>query len=135
VVDRQDYARYHYQEAMGLLSEFSAKHLTKKPLIAVVFGGDNDARWEFETLMTKLGAHTIACIQSIHAIPDIVAHSFYYSLGLNLDTDPLKERTISAKTVEKRLRRDPRFLVLAEVLSELTTQGKSAYLAALSKSQ
>ena len=129
VVDRQDYARYHYQEAMGLVSSFAAEHLTDRLLLDVALGQDQ-SRIAFETLMTKLGAHVIACVQCIHSIPDILAHTFYYSLGLN-QQGPLDERAISADSVGRLLGANPKYLDLAASLRSLTSDGQARHVAAL----
>jgi hypothetical protein len=129
VIDRQDYARYHYQEVRALLSEFASVHLQNRILLDVSMAQD-DARLAFETVMTKLGAHLVACVQSVHSIPDILAHVFYYALGLNLQHG-LDERAISAASVRKLLDANPRYGELADALRGLTSDGQARHLAAL----
>jgi hypothetical protein len=130
VVDRQHFARYHYQEASALLASFAEAHLSDKPLLYAVFGPEAEASSAFETLMVKLGAHTIACVQSVHSIPDILAHVFYYSLGLNFK-NPMPERAISAVSVSKLLTPQPQFAELGHALQSLTANGQAPHLAAL----
>ena len=40
VVDRQDYARYHYQEVRALLSEFASVHLEDRILLDISMAQD-----------------------------------------------------------------------------------------------
>ena len=80
--------------------------------------------------MIKLGAHLVACVQSIHSIPDILAHLFYYALGLNLQ-DGLDERAISAASVRRLLDANPRYSELADALRSLVADGQARHLAAL----
>jgi hypothetical protein len=130
VIDRQDFARYHYQEAEALLAEFAEAHLADEPLLYAVFGPNTDAGAAFQNLMVKLGAHTTACVQSVHSIPDILAHVFYYSLGINLKT-PIPERSVSASSLCTLLSAQPQFAELGDALRSLTTDGQAAHLAAL----
>lgn len=130
VIDRQEYARYHYQEVMDLVSSFAAEHLTDRLLFDVALGQD-ESRIAFETLMTKLGAHVIACVQCIHSIPDILAHTFYYSLGLNQQRQQLDERAISVDSVGRLLGANPKYSDLAASLRSLSSEGQARHVAAL----
>jgi hypothetical protein len=130
VSDRLDYARYHYQEAMRLIAQFASKYLMHQPLLALVFSNDEEERLDFEELMTQLGAHTIACVQSVHTLPDILGNLLYFSLGLNRNSG-LKEQNISAAAVEKLLQRNSQYSALADALKQLTDQGSFSHLAAL----
>lgn len=130
VADRLDYARYHYQEAMRLVTQFAERYLAHQPLIAVIFSNDGDERFAFEELMTQLGAHTIACVQSIHTLPDILGHLFYFSLGLNR-LSVLKEQNITAAAVRELLQGKAQYSALADALEQLTGQGSFGHLAAL----
>lgn len=130
VADRLDYARYHYQEAMRLATQFSERYLAHQPLIAVVFSNDDEERFAFEELMTQLGAHTIACVQSIHTLPDILGHLFYFSLGLNR-LSVLKEQNITAAAVRELLQSQAQYSALADALGQLAGQGSFGHLAAL----
>ncbi len=80
--------------------------------------------------MTQLGAHAIACVQSIHSIPDILAHTFYFSLRLNQVT-VLDESKINANSVCKLLEQDPKFQDFGLALKQLTTEGQYKHLRAL----
>lgn len=130
VVDRQEYARYHYQEAMRLLARFTDEYLMRMPLIAVIWSNDHNDQLAFEELMTQLGAHSIACVQSIHALPDILAHMLYFSLGLNRFAG-LKEQNVNATTVTAVLKADSAHVELAHCLDRLTSGDCFNHLAAL----
>ena len=130
VIDRQDHARYHYQEAIALLDAFKQKYLSVRPLLDVVFAKERQDRLAFDTLMTKIGANTIACIQSIHSIADILAHVMYFALGINR-ANAMKERAVSVNSVYMRLMADERFTELGKALHALATEGQAAHLCAL----
>jgi len=113
--ERLHYARYHYQEIQRLLGSFTELHLATKPLLFVIHGGDEASREEFEVLMIEVGSHSTACVQSIHAISDIMAHAVYHGLGHSLDVSPLPDRDISAASVLNRLRHVPAHAAIAEM--------------------
>lgn len=130
VSDRLDYANYHYREAMRLTKEFAGKYLTNQPLLAVALSSDNDERHAFEELMTQLGAHTIACVQSIHALPDILSHMLYFSLGLNRGS-ALEEQRVEVRAVCKLLKRRPKYVEFADALESMVSEDAFAHVSAL----
>lgn len=93
-------------------------------------------RAAFEVAIVKMSAHALAAVQSIHSIPDILAHVAYFSAGLNLGAVAIDEREVNVQSVVGALRRDHDFSVL-EPLLESSQRGKSwthlANLANLSK--
>lgn len=129
--DRQQYARYHYQEILRLFKAFSKVHLSKKPLIAVAYGEIKD-REKFEIFTKKTGAHAVACVQSIHSLNDLLAHAIYLSLGLNLQPKPLRERGVSSTNVINILQRSALYQNLETTLSQLYNDLNFKHIAALS---
>lgn len=130
VSDRLDYARYHYQEAMRLIAEFAQTYLANRSILDVASSNDEAEKSAFEELMTKLGAHTIACVQSVHTLPDILGHMLYFSIGLNR-TSVLKEESISAASVGKLLQKNALYSDLAKSLRQLNEEGAFDHLSAL----
>jgi len=131
LTERLHYARYHYQEIQRLLGSFTELHLATKPLLFVIHGGDEASREEFEVLMIEVGSHSTACVQSIHAISDIMAHAVYHGLGHSLDVSPLPDRDISAASVLNRLRHVPAHAAIAEVMSRMCRDSCYKNVAAL----
>ena len=85
IVDRQIYARFHFQEANRILNELLKDRDDQSILIDLVFGADREAHHEFANSRRFAEAHITACVQSLHSLSDILAHAIYYALGLNLD--------------------------------------------------
>jgi len=85
IVDRQAFARFHYQEAIRLITELLNDRDKESILFDLVFGADRNAHHEFSNCRKFAEAHITACVQSLHSVSDIMAHAIYYSLGLNLD--------------------------------------------------
>jgi hypothetical protein len=130
VADRQYHARYHYQEIKRLLAYFKRKHLTKKPLIAVVFDSGR-GRGDFDSLMIKIGAHTIAAVLSIHALADLIAQAIYLTLAFDLKENPIREKSVNVNTVKKRLQQEVMWVPIVDSLSRLQGDINFQHVAAL----
>lgn len=131
IVDRQNYARYHYHEANNLFIRFAHEHLAETSLIMVAWSPDDDTRFDFQNLITKVGASVLACIQSMHAVADILAHTVYYSLGLNLTNRALPEAAISAYAVLELTSKTPGFAEIYQLLNTQINAGQFSHLTAL----
>lgn len=131
VVDRQTYARIHFQDAKAKIDSYIQTELQDASLFEVTFG-DAEAWVEFNSFIREVGAHLTACVQSIHAVPDILAHAIYYCLGLNFSACALKARDISAGSVLKLLKREPQFNAITSLLESLVNTDSYSHLAALS---
>lgn len=131
-IDRLEYARFHYHEVRELI-ETRIKPLQKSQrlLIAMMGAEHNEQQRRYDEARANVGAHVVACIQSLHAISDILAHAVYYSLGLNLQVDALSELQIAAGTVTVKLKANPNYLSLATSLEKLSSHEHSEYLKAL----
>lgn len=130
VVDRQTYARIHFQDAKAKIDSYTQTALQDASLFEVTFG-DAEAWVEFNIFIREVGAHLTACVQSIHAVPDILAHAIYYSLGLNRSAGALKPRDICAGNVLRLLRRESQLNTVATLLESLVSAETFAHLAAL----
>lgn len=131
VIDRRDYAHFHYHEANELFRAFAEEHLANEPLLWVIHQSDESFS-EFHWLITKIGAHVMACIQNLHAIADIIAHAVYYSLGMNRSNNALREANISATTVLEKLGDSAELSKVHNLMTELVSGGCADHLAALS---
>lgn len=133
VVDRQNFASYHFEEAQRLLKSFKRKHLSDNNLLLALHGARNPpARVPFEVLMIKVGAHVSACVQAIHAISDIMASGIYFATGLNLSEHPLSDRGISISSVTDLVKGTPSLANLADPVSRIAAGQQFEHLSALS---
>lgn len=130
VDDRQTYARIHFQDAKAKIDSYIQSALQDASLFDVTFG-DSEAWIEFNIFIREVGAHLTACVQSIHAVPDILAHAIYYSLGLNQVAGALKARDICASSVLRLLRRNPQLNAITSLLESFVSTETFAHLAAL----
>jgi hypothetical protein len=132
IVDRQNFAQYHYAETNHLLKDFEQRYLQDRYLLEVIHGLDEAASLDFERLMIKAGAHVTACIQAMHAIPDILASGVYLALGLNLEQDALPDRKVNITTVTQRVKRERDCCDLAALLKEVSSGATYEHIAAVS---
>lgn len=103
---RLDHAAYHFGELRRLLREHIDEKLVERDLYDVAMPGRDE--WSaLQQGLLHVEAHMIACAQSVHAVPDALAHIAFYAAGLNLVPNPLREDKISLKFL-LRQRRDQR---------------------------
>lgn len=131
VDDRMTYAWIHCQDALQLIGSYIDENLKESTLIEAVHFGSEEGSTDFNTFIRKVGAHLVACIQSIHTLPDILAHAIYYSLAINLTEKPIKERGITASSVAKRLSEISDAKHVRLLLIEISTGGAFPHLSAL----
>lgn len=130
VVERLRYCAYHFQEVIRLGKAFERK-LKGSPSVIFAFAKPK-VRDAFERYIVKAGAHSVAAVQSIHAIPDIFAHAVYFATAQNLEARPLKDRAIDFNAVVGRLERDARFRSVSPCLAAVAVGDDWDYLAAVS---
>lgn len=120
VTNRQDFSSYHFSEAMRLSKTFERNHLagTTTILDLHVQGAEKKER-AFQRYIVKAGAHSLAAVQSLHAIPDIFAHAVFFATGQNLKPLALRDSAISLPAVAKFLESDSRFAALSEALRSI----------------
>lgn len=95
---RLDHARYHFLELKRLLREHIDDKLVEQNLYDVALPGSEG--WDvLQDGLIKVEAHMIACAQSVHAVPDALAHIAFYAAGLNFAQKPLSEEKIPLKTL------------------------------------
>ena len=131
VVDRLVYARIHFQDATAILEKYIVETLADTSLLEVTFAAEPVVYARYTTVLRQVSAHFVACVQSLHAIPDILGHVLYYAVGLNL-TASLRSRDVSAKSVAKELRKAPETIGLADLLEAVSKGGQFKHLDALS---
>ena len=126
--DRRAFSRYHFNEATGRMEEV-LQDLEDFKLTAALLGAyDTDER-QFSTARFQAYAHTVACVQNMHAVVDNMVHFIYYVVGTNLDAANRieKDRDIGWSTVSKKLAAGP----IKDGLSALLDGPGFTYLAAL----
>ena len=133
MTDRQAFSSYHFSEATRLSKAFERNHLTgTRTILELHAAGAEEKERSFQVYMVKAGAHSLAAVQSLHAIPDIFAHAVYFGAGQNLQPYALDESAISLPSVAGCLKQDGQFAVLSAPLRSLQSGNGWRHLAALS---
>lgn len=126
--DRRSFSRYHFNEAKDRMDEV-LQGCEEDELTATLLGAHDTGERQFSTARFKAYAHTVACVQSMHAVVDNMIHFSYYVLGANLNpsTRIESERGITWPKVRSRLDDGP----IKEGLCALVEDPSFTYLAAL----
>jgi hypothetical protein len=132
VIDRKAFSSYHFGEVLRLTKALERKHLADLgSFLEIHVEGAEVKLAAFEGYMIKAGAHSIAAVQSLHALPDIFGHAIYFASGQNLQPQALAESDISNQKVAGCLKRDIGFKVLATPLYALQSGLGWSHLAAV----
>jgi hypothetical protein len=118
---------------MRLSKVFERNHLAGvRTMLELHVEGAEKKERAFQAYMVKAGAHSLAAVQSLHAIPDIFAHAVYFAAGQNLQPHAMKDPEISLPGVAACLKKDRRFAVLSAPLRSIQSGSDWSHLAAVS---
>lgn len=131
IIDRQRYAKYHFNEYHRLLAEHIDEQLVSKSIYRITLAFEPDERTELDLCLTRVSANIIACIQSLHSLADIFSHTVYFTLGLNTKQYKLDERKINIRSVAHTLKRMTDFSEIAAILDGIIKHDNFVYLDAL----
>jgi hypothetical protein len=122
--------RFHFQEGMKLLREFLEDKDDQSTLIMLILGNDQDEDNEFDLRRRQAEAHMVACMQSMHALSDTLAHVVYFATGQNLDSKTYREpKKVSIFSIRTALKLDPTKAEIEDLITELIEHSDYEYLA------
>jgi len=126
--DRREFSRYHFNAAKSRIEE-NLHGRENFELTAALLGAFDTSEWQFSTARFEAYAHTVACVQSMHAVVDNMIHFVYYALGSNLDASSRieRERDITWSKVSTNLGPGP----IKDGLKALLDDPGFTYLAAV----
>lgn len=128
IEQRRNFASYHYHESLRVMKEATSAHDGDLAIMLLIMGADEDASSEFRWASFQAAAHVTACVQSMHSVADILAHTLYYAYGMNLDQGKtLDAHRIGIRTVSQRLPEG----TVKEQLKKLVEHESFVYLSAL----
>lgn len=131
LVDREFYARFHFQRAKACLRRYERKNLNSDHSMLALLGGD-DAGWQkFNIVIRQLSADITACIQSIHSLPDILACSVYFSLALDRVAVPSGRQKVNHWFVLKTVAAMPEMEAVTRGLASVSEGDGFRHLAEL----
>ncbi len=129
IIDRKLYARYHFQEFERLLTEFLKGNEDQVSLSKLVLGSDEEERIEFNHCRKMVEANIVACLQSLHAISDILSHVIYFSLNMDSKVDlKLSPRYVSLHNVENKISIKSEYSKLSSLIEQLISHQDYRYL-------
>lgn len=118
VNQRVRYAAFHYATIEAELNAFQTK-LGDRHLFEVSHGADDEQEeHDYYEFMDRVGAHAVACVQSIHALEDLLSAMVYRCLNLDTLGAVLDEHQLSLQKTVTRLGQDPTYVkVMSGVMS------------------
>lgn len=129
IIDREFYARYHYQESVRLYQKCPVDISDSSALLAVIIDNSSEHADEFYRCRKRVEANIIACLQSIHSVSDILSHVIYYSLDMDNSVNfRMRENQISIDKVKNKLADAEEYKILHNLLIELTKHADYEYL-------
>ena len=118
LVDRQEYAKYHYGEYRRIVDKKNNVHKQ----VALILSNNEEDYWD------KVGikSNIVVCMQHLHIVHDILAHLIAYTLDLKYDN----ERKITLRNVCQRIQTNTDFVDLSNLLVDLVDNDNFDYLVA-----
>lgn len=128
IVERQEFARYHYHEVKGFMEGYMDDNYSDMELFRLVFAGSGSHKEQLEDNKFRARAHIVGFVQSLHSVSDILGHVVYYSLNLS---QARTERDISLLKVRKWVGAHREYKEIKVGLDELINHQDYEYLTAL----
>jgi len=128
---RLRFAHYHYNAAADLLTEFSSA-APDAAVLRLPWSPDQDERAEYSHFRDKVAANAVACVQSLHAIADLLANGVFHALNLGRFGKPIKASQIDSTRALERLDMQAEFRAIAVVLREMLDNASFVHVDALS---
>jgi len=128
---RVRFAHVHYHTVKDLLAEF-ARQAPEGAVLGLAWARDDETREEYFHLRDKMSANAFACVQSIHAVADLLTHGAFFALRLERHGKPLKTSQIDAKRTLERLDLVPAFATTASMIRRILDDAAFRHVDALS---
>lgn len=103
VGDRLYAVRLHFQAALAEMKNVIEPDAEISEAFALILGGLSQEEWDkFSHHRANASAHALACLESLHAVADTLAHLVWLVVGHKLTGDPLRAIDVSlAKMIGK----------------------------------
>lgn len=129
IFQNQDFSRFHYSEINRLISEHMKGKETAKDYFRLNMSMDIDVRESEFLFSTSCKAHIISLLRHLHCAPDLLAHTIYYCLGLNLNKESfLEESKVTLYKVKLILKRNSKYIPLLKLVNSFTNNNDYKYL-------
>jgi hypothetical protein len=132
IFENQEFSRFHYSEFQRFIDSHVDGKNSSKDYIGLVITNYHDVKNEEHEFKIACKANVMALVRSLHSISDLLAHTIYYSLGLNLSTQTkLTPRKISLYNIKKKLKFVEGSSLLSKELKVFSTHTDFEYLDSL----
>lgn len=131
IIERQNYAHYHFDEASSQFNVFFENRKSLRESVDLVFRRDGSGLADFDCLMLGIQAHILGFMQSLHSVSDILSHVIYYSLDLQSTEPKLPLSRLTIHTLLSVIKRKFEYDYLSVLIEELSKSGEYQYLADL----
>lgn len=130
IVDRQNFAHFHYHEAMDIFNDhFKDKQSLTDAVVSALVRNHANAE-EFSNVMLKVRAHILGFMQSLHSISDTLSHVIFYSFGCDKSTN-IKPHRISIYSTLEEMRKQSECTKLVHLIECLIEHKDYEYLLAM----
>lgn len=128
---RVRFAYLHYNQVLDDLAAYR-EELGDRIAVAAAFGIDREARVKYLVFMERASANALACVQSIHAVADLLAASVFMSLNLSTQGKSVAEHEITYQLTLDRLALDPKNANIVSLMTTLKANAGFKHVDALS---
>ena len=129
IFQNQDFARYHYSELNRLVEEHFDVLDDKQNYLKLILTNDADVRNKEHDYGIAYKANIMALLKNLHSISDLLAHTIYFALGLNLKAQTkINPRYLNLQKVADKLTNINGASDLVNELNALTSHEDSIYL-------
>ena len=132
IFENQDFSRFHYSELQRLITSHVDGKNSSEDYFKLVMTNDNDVKNDEYEFKIACKANIMAFVRSLHSNADLLAHTIYYSLGLNLSKETeLNPRQINIFNIKTKLEKMQGTCSLINELNNLTDHKDFKYLNSL----
>jgi hypothetical protein len=123
------YSTLHWRNARRCLKRFTDS-LPKDEIWLVSILGTREAEHRYNLFLRDVGAHLTACLESMDAVPDILAHAAYFSLAMDKSVR-LAPQEVNCRKLRALLNDDSQFVGIAAPFVEMLDCPKFLHLRAM----
>lgn len=132
IFENQEFARYHYSELNRLVKEHMEGLDGAHDYVDLILTNDNDIRNSEYDYGISYKANIMALVRNLHSINDLLAHTIYFSLGLNLiKKTHINPRCLNLYQVKEKLKHIKSAAGLIIDLERMMSHEDSKYLNSL----
>jgi hypothetical protein len=132
IFENQDFVRYHYSELNRLVKEHMEGIDGAHDYVDLILTNEIDILNKQYDYGISYKANIMALVRNLHSINDLLAHTIYFSLGLNLiKKTQIKPRCLNLYQVKEKLKHIKNATGLISDLEKMMSHEDNQYLNSL----